>query len=244
MQERALFEINQALDTAKLAARFSADGRVQVRDVLTTETARTIREILGRGTPWGLAYQAGDEGPHALSAEQFAALSPQRRAEIAAQVGRSAGSGGYGFAYAQYRMLEAYLAQTNPGSAHDLLLEHINADPFMDLVRTVTGMPDLVKADAQATLYAPNHFLGLHNDSHVGEGWKIAYVLNLGLDEWKPDWGGYLLFFDADGDVVTGYRPRFNSLNMFAVPQHHAVSYVPPFAPVGRFSITGWFRDK
>ncbi len=244
MSSRALFEINPALNTSALAAAFARDGRVQVRNVLTDETARTVREILGRATPWGLAYQAGDDQPVGLRADEFAALTPGQRQSIAAGVGTAVGTGAYGFAYAQYRMLDAYLGNWAPDGPHDLLVEYINAEPFLDLVRTVTGMADLIKADAQATLYAPNHFLAMHSDSHVAEGWKIAYVLNLGLDDWKPDWGGYLLFFDDDGDVVTGYRPRFNSLNLFAVPQQHAVSYVPPFAPVGRFSITGWFRDR
>ena len=37
---------------------------------------------------------------------------------------------------------------------------------------------------------------------------------------------------------------RFNTLNMFTVAQPHNVTYVPPFAPVGRYAITGWFRDR
>jgi Rps23 Pro-64 3,4-dihydroxylase Tpa1-like proline 4-hydroxylase len=44
--------------------------------------------------------------------------------------------------------------------------------------------------------------------------------------------------------VIEGYMPRFNTLNLFAVPQHHAVSFVPPFAPQGRIAISGWFRDQ
>jgi len=115
---------------------------------------------------------------------------------------------------------------------------------MMDLVREITGFPELVKADGQATLFAPQHYLGKHNDSHVEEGWKVAYVLNFAREDWQPDWGGYLLFLDEDGDVVEGFRPRFNALNMFAVPQDHLVSFVPPFAPAGRLAITGWFRDR
>ena len=64
------------------------------------------------------------------------------------------------------------------------------------------------------------------------------------LGEWRPEWGGYLNFYDEEGDVVAGFRPRFNALNIFAVPQKHNVTYVPPFSPVGRFAITGWFRDR
>jgi Rps23 Pro-64 3,4-dihydroxylase Tpa1-like proline 4-hydroxylase len=114
----------------------------------------------------------------------------------------------------------------------------------MDLVRAISGMSDLVKADAQATLYGPNHFLAVHNDEDTSAGRRVAYVLTLCAEDWRPDWGGYLNFYDADGDVVAGYRPRFNALNLFAVPQKHNVSFVPPFAPVARYAITGWFRDR
>ena len=31
---------------------------------------------------------------------------------------------------------------------------------------------------------------------------------------------------------------------VLAVPQRHAVTYVPPFAPPHRFAITGWLRDR
>jgi Rps23 Pro-64 3,4-dihydroxylase Tpa1-like proline 4-hydroxylase len=66
--------------------------------------------------------------------------------------------------------------------------------------------------------------------------------MNFCAEPWRPDWGGYLQFLDEDGDIVAGYKPRFNALNLFRVPARHNVSYVPPFAPAGRFAITGWFR--
>jgi Rps23 Pro-64 3,4-dihydroxylase Tpa1-like proline 4-hydroxylase len=113
----------------------------------------------------------------------------------------------------------------------------------MDLVRAITGTPELIKADAQATLYAPQQFLSVHNDEHASAGRRIAYVLNLCAEEWRPEWGGYLLFHDDDGDVIAGFRPRFNALNLFAVPQRHSVSFVAPFAAMARYAITGWFRD-
>jgi Rps23 Pro-64 3,4-dihydroxylase Tpa1-like proline 4-hydroxylase len=141
-------------------------------------------------------------------------------------------------------MLYAYLNKWMEGSPHDLLVEHINDQPFMNLVRAVTGLPDLTKADATATLFGPNQFLATHDDSHKAEGWRVAYVLSLCPVDWRPEWGGYLLFYDEAGDVVAGYRPRFNALNLFEVPQKHSVSYVPPFAPVARFAITGWFRNS
>jgi Rps23 Pro-64 3,4-dihydroxylase Tpa1-like proline 4-hydroxylase len=40
--------------------------------------------------------------------------------------------------------------------------------------------------------------------------------------------------------VTEAWVPRFNALNVFAVPQPHAVSIVAPFAVGARCSVTGW----
>ena len=239
-----LFEINPALDRETLKARFAAQRRVQIRDILTPDAARTIHGILSRQTPWGLAWNAAQDGPHGIRRERLATLSSAEREAIGAKVSAAMRGHDYAFLYAQYPLLDAYLQKWSEGSPHDLLLEHINAHPFMDLVRGVTGLPQLVKADAQATLYAPTQFLAVHDDSHVAEGWQIAYVMNFCAEDWRPDWGGYLMFYDEDDDIVAGFKPRFNTLNLFRVPQRHNVTYVPPFAPIGRFAITGWFRDR
>lgn len=237
---RELFTLNPRLDRKCLAEQFGRDGRIQVRDFLTEGAAREILEILSRMTPWELAWQAGEDGPNALRAAEVR----ERQADVARKTAEAAAQGEYAFQYARYPMVDAYLEKWAPDGPHDLLLEHINSDDFLAFIREITGIATISKGDAQATLYAPGHFLGRHIDSHVAEGWRVAYVMNFCLEEWKPDWGGYLNFFDEEGDVIAGYRPRFNALNMFTVPRPHAVAYVPPFAPVGRYAITGWFRDR
>lgn len=239
-----LFEVNPALDHADLSRRFAAEQRLQVRDVLTPRAAEAIHDILENQTRWGVAWQAGREGPAGIRAEEIACMSVADQQAIGRKVHDTMRGEGYAFIYSQYRVLDAYLQQWDSGSPYDLLLEHINAPEFLDFVRTISGMDNLIKADAQATLYRPGQFLALHDDLGTkDENRKLAYVLNMTREPWRPDWGGYLLFYDAAGDVVTGFRPRFNALNIFMVPQRHNVTYVPPFAPVGRYTITGWFRD-
>jgi len=237
---RELFTLNPRLDRKRLADEFQVDGRIQVRDVLTDGAARAMRDILARLTPWEIAWQAGEDGPNAIRAPEVRS----EQANVARQTAEAAARGEYSFQYARYPMLDAYLEKWAPNGPHELLLEHINSEDFLTFIREVTGIDTIRKGDAQATLYAPGHFLGRHVDSHVAEGWRVAYVMNFCIDDWKPDWGGYLNFLDEEGDVVAGYKPRFNALNMFTVPRPHAVTYVPPFAPIGRFAITGWFRDR
>lgn len=240
----ALFQLNSSIDRTALADRFARDGRVQIRDVLTPDSAQALHRVIARQTPWGHAWQAGEGGPNAMTAQQLRGMNDAQRTDIGNRLFASMRASDYAFSYARYPILDAYLGRWQPDGPHDILLEHINDVPFLDLVRDVTGIAGLCKADAQATLFGPGHFLSLHSDSHVAEGWRIAYVLSLCAVDWRPDWGGYLQFFDEDGDVVAGYKPRFNTLSLFAVPTPHAVSHVPPFAPAERYSITGWLRDR
>ncbi len=245
---KKLFEINPAIDRKACARRFAKHSRVQIRDVLTEETAREIQMILTRATKWGMAVQAGDKGGAKPASFTQAQIADSNGAEavnrMANQAHEASAKGDYAFRFAHYPIVEAVNQKWDPGGVHEMLLEYLNTPDFLDLAREVTGFDDLVKADGQATLFAANHYLGRHIDSHVAEGWKVAYVLNLAREDWHPDWGGYLLFLDEDGDVIEGFRPRFNALNLFAVPQSHMVSYVPPFAPMGRLAITGWLRDR
>lgn len=239
-----IFDLDSGIDRGAAARRFARDGRVQIRNLLTPESAANLRDIIARQTPWGIAWQAGPGGPQRIDARQIAVMPPPRQRELIDTIHRSAAKGEYAVRFTQYAILDAYLQAGAASGPHDLALEHLNDTPFLDLVREVTGIPELVKADAQATLYGPGDFLSVHNDSHVMEGWRVAYVLNLTSADWQPDWGGYLNFLDEDGDVICGWKPRFNTLNLLRVPQLHQVTYVPPFAPRARYAITGWLRDR
>ena len=242
---KTLFAINPALDIAAHAARFAATGRVQLRDVLTPDSAAELQMVLARGTDWGMAVGAGAAKPESFSSAKTRTPQGQQALRDASRTAEQhSARGEYGFRFAHYPILEAMREGRDPGGPHEILLEHLNAPAFLDLVRAVTGIGALCRADGQATLYGPSHDLGHHSDSHVAEGWGVAYVLNLARGGWHPDWGGYLLFLDEEGDVIEGFRPRFNALNLFRVPQPHLVSYVPPFAPVGRMAVTGWLRNR
>lgn len=239
-----LLDLNPALDARELGRRFAESGRLQVRDLLTEESARNLLRVLAEQTPWGIAVKSGAGEPRALRQRDLQAMGRDQLVGQQQALYRTVGSGGYGFVFSQYPMLDAFQGGWDPGGPHEGILELVNDEPFLSFIREVTGMPKLVKADAQATLFGPGQFLATHDDSHRAEGWEVAYVLNLCAVDWRPDWGGYLNFYGPDGDVVEGFRPRFNALNLFRVPQPHSVSYVPPFAPIGRYAITGWFRDR
>ena len=68
-------------------------------------------------------------------------------------------------------------------------------------------------------------------------------MLNLS-PRWRAEWGGHLQFLDETGEVTESMIPAFGALNVFKVPQSHAVSVVAPFAPAPRYSIIGWWRSQ
>lgn len=244
---KTLFAVNPGADLPGARARFSENGRAQVRDFLVPEAAEEIRRLLRDGTPWGLSTQAGEaDQPEQVRAEQLRGepATRQRVGDRVREAHRAAGEAQFAFVHARYSLVDAYLGQWDPDGPHDILLEYLNTPEFLEPLRALTGIPEIVKADAHASLFAPGHFLTSHLDEHSGEGRRVAYVLNFAPDAWHTDWGGYLVFFDAEGDIVEGFRPRFNSLNLFRVPQAHSVTYVPPFAPATRLAISGWLLDR
>ncbi|MNN76656.1 hypothetical protein D3C81_1930560 [compost metagenome] len=93
------------------------------------------------------------------------------------------------------------------------------------------------------TRYLPGHFLNRHSDANPKTERLYAYVLNLSPG-WRAEWGGLLQFLDEGGDITETFVPSFGALNVFAVPQMHAVSTVAPFAGGPRYSVTGWWRAK
>lgn len=239
-----LLTLNPMLNLRSCARSFAATGRAQIPALLHPSSAAALLDVLRSRTPWGLAWQVGKQGPNLLRAAEAGPVgSPEwERCRALARAGLKGSD--YAFIYATYPLVTAYLEGWNKGSAQDRLLEEINAPPFLDMLRTVTGRPDIVKADGQATLYAPGHFLALHDDREDERGRIAAYVLNMTSVEWRPEWGGYLNFFDEALDVISALRPKFNTLNLFRVPQQHNVSQVSMMAPVGRYAITGWARSK
>ena len=232
--------LNPALDVESLAVRYRARQRLQIRDVLLPELADRVYQCLTHETPWGVVYNEG-ERTVVLSQQDFRLMPQSERARrIGAAVERARSE--FQFIYHAYPMLQNYTAGLDKGLFLHSVLEAINSEPMLEFVRRVAGITSIVKADAQATLYAPGHFLTRHNDAaNTSLRRRVAYVLSF-TKYWRPDWGGLLQFYDEE-NITDVFVPRFNALSIFTVPQFHAVSCVAPYAPLGRFAITGWFQD-
>jgi Rps23 Pro-64 3,4-dihydroxylase Tpa1-like proline 4-hydroxylase len=244
----AFIDLSPNIDVAAAAESFARTGRARIAPLLTDASARRLRDLLEHSTPWGLVWRAAGTQPEVIRADALAAVSAERAGDIQEQLRSSMAANDYAFCYSTYPLVQALLEQWAPGGPHEQLLADLNQPALLDLIRTITAIPELMKADGQATLYNRGHFLARHDDSEPAKGRRVAYVLNLcgdpGGEPWRPEWGGMLQFLTDEGQPDQTLLPCFNALNLFRVPQPHHVTSVASFAPPTRYAVTGWFRDR
>jgi SM-20-related protein len=231
-------QLNPALDAAALGHDYAVKKRLQVREFLEASSAEAVYKAL-RELPWGLAYNEGAT-VHQLSPDRVAAMDDREGSRIMAGIQERARAQ-YQFLYAYFPVLAAYMSPTPQRFGIFDFFEFINSAAVLDFVRRLTGLEQIRWADGQATWYRPGHFLKAHTDEDPSTGRVAAYVMNLS-PTWERDWGGLLQFFDSRDNVEEAYKPAFNTLNIFTIPQLHSVSMVPTYVTAERLAVTGWFR--
>lgn len=231
--------INPSLNVSDLAARYAPKKRVQIPEFLAQGSAAQAHAHLGE-LPWGLAYNEGSRVVQ-LSPDRVASLQDAEAAAIMSGI-RERARMEYQFLYAFFPLLTAYFSPSSPRFGIFDVYEFINSPQTLNLIREVTGLSNIRWADGQATWFKPGHFLKSHTDEEAATGRVAAYVMNMS-PVWERDWGGFLQFFDGDNNIETAFKPRFNTLNIFTIPQLHSVSMVANYVTAERLSITGWFRS-
>lgn len=219
---------------------FQAHRRLHVPDFLRPDDARDLQELLRGIGGWTRSIHLEEGRDLDIPVDKLEALPADERARIEASLAESS-TDSLQYMFDTVRISSVLKAgQSVPGplkAVHDFL----NGDAFLAFVARLTGDDRVAFADVMATRYLPGHFLTAHGDEHPQERRLYAYVLNL-TPQWRADWGGVLMFLDQDGHVAEGYVPAFNALNIFAVPQTHAVSMVTRLARTPRLSVTGWIH--
>ena len=218
---------------------FAEKGRVHIPNFLTEDAASTAFECLDNQAAWNLVCQ--HDGIHQdLNDNISAAWSEEKIAKFTTKLHEQANAH-FQYLYRAIPIYDIYHKQMLPGNFLNEIFLFLNSQAFLDYLRDTLQMRDIVFADAQATCYTSGDFLNKHDDSAPGKHRLAGYVLNL-TPSWNPNWGGALQFYDSQDNCVDTLVPSYNALNVFRVPQPHAVSYLPPYASGKRLSITGWFR--
>jgi Rps23 Pro-64 3,4-dihydroxylase Tpa1-like proline 4-hydroxylase len=231
--------LNPAIDVAPLARRFREDRRVRVFDLLEAESASRLHAYLDAQDGWWHLINSPD-GVLEFDRAARARIGARRRAALDETVFAAARTG-FQYRYEGLRVPDdpGQLASDNdPLTAFARLMSSV---AMLDMLRHITGEPDISFSDGHATAYGPGDFLTGHDDNVPGKNRIAAYVFGL-TPMWRPEWGGILMFHEPGEAKVTGHVPSFNTLDLFAVPQRHSVSIVTPAAPIRRFAVTGWLR--
>ena len=233
--------LNADLDVDALAQAYRTQRRVRIDGLLASKGAEVLHRYLDAQDDWWHLINT-PEGVIEMTRPARARMSGKRRAALDAKVYAGAR---HGF---QYRY-EGLRVPDNPmtfGHQDDPLTEFaklMSSKPMLAMLRAVTGHGELSFTDGHATAYGPGDFLTGHDDDVAGKKRLCAYVFGL-THGWRLEWGGLLLFHGTDDASVTGHVPRFNTLDLFAVPQQHSVSAVTPAAPFRRYAVTGWLRAE
>lgn len=235
------FRLHSAIDVAPLREAFDRDGVVSIKPFLTEKLARLLRDHLQGRDDWMLRMKGPAKRSFNLSAGDLNAW-PQSQVSAMRKLSAPAERSGFRFCY---RAIPSTDKMGRPAE-HDTLLAEVGAflsgKEVLELGHAITGRK-LGFASAFASRYDPGDFLTVHDDETEARNRRVGYVLGLTAG-WRPEWGGLLLFHDKEGNVRRGFSPNFNVMNLFAVPQHHSVSLVAPYAPLPRLSVSGWFLER
>jgi SM-20-related protein len=222
-----------------MRAEFARKGKLEIFPFLAEPSAQLLAHHLHSRNDWKLVLNAGSKVFEMDLAGQ-AALTPEQRASLDKMVADAALSG-FQYRFETIRVTDAPAERRKIGTLLERFALFLSSPPVLNILREIVGSTEIGFADAQATRYGPGHFLTRHDDDVKGKKRRAAYVLGL-TRTWETEWGGLLMFHSPSGRVEDVFAPAWNSLRLFKVPTPHSVSYVVPWAPEPRLSVTGWLR--
>lgn len=234
--------LNEALRPDAYRPVFKAHGRLHIPNILEPASAEALHARLAVADTWTRSIHVRTGVDYDIPVHDLEALPAHERAEFEQSLANSS-TDTLQYMFDTTRISSELKAGRSVDDDMHSIHDFINGKDFLAFVGELTGDDRLSFADVMATRYLPGHFLTAHGDENPEENRLYAYVLNL-TPIWRADWGGILMFLDDDGHVAEGYVPTFNALNIFSVPQTHAVSMVSRLAQTPRLSVTGWIHGR
>lgn len=236
----AALSINPQLDAEQLAATYREHRRLHIPHFLCTGDAVDLYRTLVSEVRWR-TFLVANERRLGTPPDIDDALTLQEEREIADCACNGARSG-----FASLFDANGLLSE-NPGDSHaetPLLVRFtsfLNSPAVLALMRGITGISELSRADAHAVRFRPGHFITFHDATPGADETgtrRASYALDL-TPEWRPEWGGMIEFRTQNGYAIEAFMPCFNVMTLFAFPQGHWVSVVAPFANGPRYSMMG-----
>lgn len=231
--------IRAGLNPAPFAETFAREGLVQIPLFLEAADGEAAASLLEGISSWAIVAPDETNETLVLNSEVIRRFSDAAvRQFLQGALKRAAR--GFSFIHLSYALQDEYAR--NPAAPVHRLTELVQSRPFLDFGAAVIGAGTVGGVRAQASNYRPGDFLTLHDDKHGRDTRLAAFTLGF-TRGWRPDWGGQLLFHDADGQIERGLAPGFNVLTLFKVPRLHSVAPVAAYAAAKRLSVTGWLID-
>lgn len=227
--------LNPNLDIAALRSEFETARHIRIRDVLQRGAARALAAEFP-SLPWKL-FAADGSGVRVIDPSEL--LNDAGKQRLVQTALMAAASKGEGFAYMGVQLKVAGRQLHTQGQLANLCAT-LRSPEMLALVRDITGNSEANDITAQASQFRPGHYLTRHTDDISREGRKFAFVLGL-TEQWHPDWGGLLQFFQKEGDASHARTPGFNTLDLFDVSEVHSVTHIAPYALAPRLAVSGWF---
>jgi len=227
--------INSDLQIEAFATRLAEHGFVQIPVFLAPADADEVAGAMDALT-WNIVAPDETSETLVITPEVIKKFGEaQVRQFLQSAIKRAAT--GFSFVHMSYALQDEY--QRDPAPRIHRATQFLQSEDFLDFGRRVIGAPAVTGVRVQASYYRPGDFLTLHDDSHRKDTRLAAFTLGF-TRKWRADWGGQLLFHDADGNVTRGFKPEFNVLTLFKVPAAHSVAQVASYADAKRLSLTGW----
>jgi hypothetical protein len=228
--------MNKNLNRKSLRQRFARDDRIRIDNFFEPDAISAVEQELSTSS-FELVYVLNDK-IQTTSKEKMDAMPVEQKKQIN-QVIMEQASRGVGFLYGSCHM--GVGRPDNLGANMAGLFDFIASEEMLAFVQALTGDKQVNGVSGHYTRYQPGHFLTRHRDVVTEENRRFAYVLSFTQD-WHPDWGGLLQFYEEDGTPRDAWSPKLNTLTVFDVKHIHAVTYVTPYAQGPRLSLTGWFN--
>lgn len=226
--------LNPDLDRTALAAGYRATGRIRIHRLLA-EGAPELFRHLEEARDW-IQVLFKEDGAHEMPLANWQSPRSRRRAAIEREIYDRARDG-FQYSYAALRVPQEGESSGDP--VLNAIAGFMKSPEVVAFIEEVTGIARSSFVDGQVTAYGQGDFLTGHDDDVEGSNRKSAFVFGL-TPQWRPEWGGLLLFHEPGEVAISGMVPQFNTLDLFSVPRFHSVSQITRAAPRRRYCVTGW----